>query len=211
MHPLKSIPSITVAFAALAAAAFAAEPADLSKLRESWQRAVQQATAPLDKKYVDALSLLKVRYTKEGKLEDALAVDAELKEIASRSSSAREPGEKVRHKWQMGSRTDFENAKKQAEAANGTLPRLKTEDDQKSFMKFFSKASPKGAAYLDAHFDEASQKWMWGDGTPITYFNWADKQPVMVKGGGIEIFGADGTWRVTSLGRALETVMDVAK
>jgi len=52
------------------------------------QRAVQQATSPLDKKYVDALAILKLRYTREGKLEDALAVDNELKQIASRSDVA---------------------------------------------------------------------------------------------------------------------------
>lgn len=82
----------------LATAQTHVEPTDLTKLRESWQRAVQQATAPLDKKYVDALALLKARYTKEGKLEDALAVDNELKQIASRSavpseiaSSGRDP------------------------------------------------------------------------------------------------------------------------
>lgn len=79
MHDFNGIRFITFALAALATASFAAEPTDLTKLRESWQRAVQQATAPLDKKYVDALALLKVRYTKEGKLEDALAVDNELK------------------------------------------------------------------------------------------------------------------------------------
>lgn len=78
----------TFGLAAIAAASLAAEPTDLTKLRESWLRAVQQATTPLDKKYVDALSLLKVRYTKEGKLEDALVVDNELKQIASRSAVA---------------------------------------------------------------------------------------------------------------------------
>jgi hypothetical protein len=206
----------TLAFASitiLAAAQSPAEPTDLTKLRDSWQRAIHQANAPLDKKYEEALAAMKTRFTKEGKLQEALAVDNELKMLASRASSpqATSPAEKVRHKWVMASRSDFESAKKQAATEKKRLPMLKTEDDQKSLMKFYSKAAPKGACWLDARFDEATMKWLWGDGTPITFFNWADKQPVMTKGAGIEFMGADGTWRATSLGRALDTVLDEDK
>jgi hypothetical protein len=189
------------------------KPTDLIKLRDSWQRAIHQANAPLDKKYEDALAAMKTRFTKDGKLQEALAVDNELKMLASRASSPQvtSPAEKVRHKWVMASRSDFESAKKQATTEKKRLPMLKTEEDQKSFMKFFSKASPKGAAWLDASYDEATMKWVWGDGTPITFFNWADKQPVMTKGAGIEFLAADGTWRSSGLGRALETVLDDPK
>lgn len=74
-------------FAVLAAAQAPSEPTDLTKLRESWQRAIQQANAPLDKKYEEALAAMKTRFTKEGKLQEALAVDNELKMLASRASS----------------------------------------------------------------------------------------------------------------------------
>lgn len=80
----------TLAFASLtilAAAQNPGEPTDLTKLRESWQRAIQQANAPLDKKYEEALTAMKTRYTKDGKLQEALAVDNELKMLASGASS----------------------------------------------------------------------------------------------------------------------------
>jgi len=57
------------------------EPAELSRLRESWQRAKEQANAPIDRKYVDALRELKTRLGKAGNLDQALLVDAELKKM----------------------------------------------------------------------------------------------------------------------------------
>lgn len=213
MNTLK-FTSLLLSFVACAAfAQTGSEPTDLTKLRESWQRAVSQATSPLDKKYIEALEVMKARFTKDGKLQEALAVDAEIKAMSARQSSTSpvSSSERVRHKWVMGSRTDFESAKKQAAADQKSLPMLKTEEDQKSFMKFFGKAAPKGAAWLDARYDEAAMRWVWGDGTPITNFNWAEGQPAMTKGAGIEILGSDGTWRSTTLGRALESVLDDPK
>jgi hypothetical protein len=106
--------------------------------------------------------VIKARFTKEGKLQEALAVDAEIKAMAARQSSISSvtTSERVRHKWVMGSRTDFESAKKQAAADQKHLPMLKTEEDQKSFMKFFGKTAPKGAAWLDARYDEATMRWV---------------------------------------------------
>lgn len=57
------------------------DPPELTQLREGWQRATRQATAPLDKRYRDSLTALKLRFTREGKLNEALAIDAELKEL----------------------------------------------------------------------------------------------------------------------------------
>ena len=57
------------------------EPTDLVQLRENWQRATQQATAPLNKKYGEALRAMKLRYTKEGNLDAAMAVDTEIKKL----------------------------------------------------------------------------------------------------------------------------------
>jgi hypothetical protein len=42
---------------------FADEPKDLALLRQSWTKAREQATAPIDKKYADALEAMKVRFT----------------------------------------------------------------------------------------------------------------------------------------------------
>ncbi len=63
------------------------EPKDLTSLRESYQRARSAALAPIEKKYSDALAAMKVRLTKAGNLEGALAVDTELKTILPPSTS----------------------------------------------------------------------------------------------------------------------------
>ena len=70
---------MTLAVASLAQTP--ADPAELTNLRQNWKRATLQVTDPLDKKYVEALSALKMRFTKAGKLEEALAVHAELKKF----------------------------------------------------------------------------------------------------------------------------------
>src|SRR5580693_4210880 len=57
------------------------EPAELTRLRESWQRAKEQANAPIDRKYIEALNELRTRLTKAGNLDQALLVDAELKKL----------------------------------------------------------------------------------------------------------------------------------
>jgi hypothetical protein len=65
-----------------------AEPPSLTNLRESWQRARQQANAPLDKKYVDALQAMKTQFTKAGDLENAVLIDAEIKSLKESTSAA---------------------------------------------------------------------------------------------------------------------------
>ncbi len=80
--------SVTIILGLLGFAASAEPPRELVSLRESYQKARQQALSPLDKKYVDALTALKTRFTKEGNLEAALAVDSEIKSISSSSSAS---------------------------------------------------------------------------------------------------------------------------
>jgi hypothetical protein len=70
------------AWIAQAQTAQSTEPAELGRLRESWQRAKEQANAPIDRKYVEALHELKVRLTKAGNLDQAVLVDAELKKVS---------------------------------------------------------------------------------------------------------------------------------
>lgn len=63
------------------------EPTDLALLRASWTKARLQATAPIDQKYLQALEALKVQYTRAGKLEEALSVDAEMKAMVTPQNS----------------------------------------------------------------------------------------------------------------------------
>ncbi len=61
----------------------AATPPELTSLRESWQNARKRATDPVDKKYLEALKSMKEQFVKSGKLEEALAVDVEIKKISA--------------------------------------------------------------------------------------------------------------------------------
>jgi len=62
------------------------EPKQLANLRESYTKARTAATAPIDKKYVDALVSMKLQLTKSGDLQGALAVEAEIAKISTLSS-----------------------------------------------------------------------------------------------------------------------------
>jgi hypothetical protein len=68
-------------FLALAIPLFA-EPADMVRLREDWQRARERAITPLDQKYLTALKALKERLVREKKLEDAVVVEREMNRVA---------------------------------------------------------------------------------------------------------------------------------
>jgi hypothetical protein len=57
------------------------EPRDLVTLRESWTKARNQATAPIDKKYVEALQAMKLKATKAGDLQAALAFEKEIEAL----------------------------------------------------------------------------------------------------------------------------------
>lgn len=72
----------TIAFAFFTTFLLAAEPEKLTKLRGSYESAVTKATAPIQKTYTTELEKLKIEFTKAGKLEDALAIDSELKRVA---------------------------------------------------------------------------------------------------------------------------------
>ena len=83
---------ITIFIASLSLAAFAQhadEPKQLTGLRESYTKARIAATAPIDKKYVEALTAMKLQLTKSGDLKGALAVDAEITQISALSTPAK--------------------------------------------------------------------------------------------------------------------------
>ena len=71
------------------------EPRRLILLRENWQRAVERATTPLNKKYKEELTKLKLKYTKSGDLKAALAVDAELKRLTENTAPSAPPQKEI--------------------------------------------------------------------------------------------------------------------
>jgi hypothetical protein len=85
---------ITVTATLIAGVAFSqtsAEPTDLVTLRDSWERARIAALTPIDKKYEDALSAMRERYTKQGNLPAAVAVDSALSKLKGGSTTATAP------------------------------------------------------------------------------------------------------------------------
>ena len=65
----------------------AAEPEKLIKLKSSYQSAISRVTDPIQKTYLQELEKLKAEYTRAAKLEDALAVDSEIRNITSRDGT----------------------------------------------------------------------------------------------------------------------------
>ena len=61
----------------------ASEPTDLVILRANWNKARNQAVAPIDQKYLKALEALKLTFTRDGKLKEALLVEAEIESISA--------------------------------------------------------------------------------------------------------------------------------
>lgn len=70
----------------------ASEPKELSDLRASFEKARTAAVSPLEKKYQDALLVMKDRLTKKGDLEGALAVQAELSKLQPALASPQDNG-----------------------------------------------------------------------------------------------------------------------
>ena len=57
------------------------EPPEIEQLRANYNRELAQVQSPVQRRYRDGLTQLKVRYTKAGQLEAAIAADAELKKL----------------------------------------------------------------------------------------------------------------------------------
>ncbi|MCB1086534.1 MAG: hypothetical protein KDM63_05780 [Verrucomicrobiae bacterium] len=82
------------------------DPKELTDLRSSWTRARNQATEPIDRKYVESLLVMKDRFTKSGNLEAALAVQAEIQLLSPAGlESRKENSAKIR----PNSLSDFAN------------------------------------------------------------------------------------------------------
>jgi hypothetical protein len=55
------------------------DPAELSQLRSNWKKAAEQAIDSVNKKYLEALLALKAKFAKEGKLDQVIRVDNEIR------------------------------------------------------------------------------------------------------------------------------------
>lgn len=81
-------PLIALALAAsIALSSAQAPPEDLSSLKESYEKARQEALVPINTRYLDSLHTLKLKHSQAGNLEGALAVDEEIKRISAESGT----------------------------------------------------------------------------------------------------------------------------
>ena len=64
-----------------------AEPEKLLSLRSSYEAAISRATNPIRNTYLAELQKLKAELTRSAKLEDALAVDAEIKKLSGETAT----------------------------------------------------------------------------------------------------------------------------
>lgn len=83
MIHMKTFTKVVILQLALAVISHAEEPKDLTALRESWQKAQKAALEPVDRRYAEALNVLRARFTKEGNLDSVLAVQGELDSLAA--------------------------------------------------------------------------------------------------------------------------------
>lgn len=70
------------------ASTLAAEPAQISMLRKSWEQARARAAQPIDESYLRELQKLLDTFTKAGQLEDAMAVKAESQSVVEDAAAA---------------------------------------------------------------------------------------------------------------------------
>ncbi len=81
------IPRI-LAFTLLTLSLSAVEPERLTKMRGSYEAAMTKATAPIQKTYIAELEKMKMEFTKSGKLEEALAVEQEIRKLIPEAAPA---------------------------------------------------------------------------------------------------------------------------
>ncbi len=83
----------------------AAEPVEVTQLRSQYELAVERATAPHRATYLKQLERLLEKFTKAGKLDEALATKAELDKMRAPAAAPMDPAaeraESVR-KWMTG-------------------------------------------------------------------------------------------------------------
>lgn len=80
--------TFTLLAATVAIHSISAEPEKLTTLRSGFEAASERALTPIRRTYVAELEKMKMEFTKSGKLEDALAVDAEIKLLGIHDTSS---------------------------------------------------------------------------------------------------------------------------
>jgi len=113
---MKPIRLTTLFFLLFSSGLESAEPADLKKVRDSYHAELERATKPVTDKYRAYLQAQKAAATKAGKLEDALAYDAEMKLIEGQKSSEPTEPEQAdstfpgsKWQWSQGQELIFDN------------------------------------------------------------------------------------------------------
>lgn len=77
-------PLIALVLAASTALSSAQDPPDdLNSLKSSYEKARQEAVQPIKTRYVDSLHTMKLKYSQAGNLENALAVEDEIKTVSA--------------------------------------------------------------------------------------------------------------------------------
>jgi hypothetical protein len=155
------------------------DPKELEGLRDSWTRARTQATNPIDKKYADALSSMKVKFTKEGNLEAALAVDAELKKLTETSvgsvTTSAQPNATVPRKQREGIEKSLLAKWNMPNGAYGqfqggniwSLEGVKSKYTVEKSGEIIITNDAKQSARLQLSEDQNTLKGTWFDGSPI--------------------------------------------
>lgn len=163
-------------------------PPELTTLKQSFEKAKQQAISPLEKKYSDALTALKVRFTKDGNLEAALAVDTEIKALASPvvgASSSPEPPrtdstQTKPAKTQQIVRGDFvytlvhsEVSWKEAADAcrqmGGELAAFESWTEWERIYKLFTAPAENNAVWIGGWRTEGTTgPWLWSDSSAVS-------------------------------------------
>jgi len=90
MKTMRHIVTCVLALLWPSAAFTAGEPQDLTILRDSYNRAIERATSPIQEKFITEMQKLKLRYTREGKLEEAITVDREINRLLDETKAAQE-------------------------------------------------------------------------------------------------------------------------
>ncbi|MDI1313850.1 hypothetical protein [Prosthecobacter sp.] len=90
MHPriLTTLVVLGFSLVAMGTSAPAAEPAQISMLRKSWEQARDRAAQPIDESYLRELHKLLDTFTKSGQLEDAIVVKTESQSVVDDASTA---------------------------------------------------------------------------------------------------------------------------
>lgn len=79
--------SIAFGFAILATAALADEPKELESARAAYRQSVERATEPFKARYLTDLGRLRETFTRAGKLNEALAVENEIRSLGGQPAA----------------------------------------------------------------------------------------------------------------------------